>query len=384
MGRATALAVLLLLALPASVAAQDSDGDGLRDFFERKWGITDPQQPDSDGDGLIDSMEDNDRDRLSNLGEQRFRTNPADRDSDGDGRTDGNEDSDRDGRSNAREQDRRPVPLGIRPSLAFASSNYPKRKETCHTDRRSSAVLTCTFGDESSGTTIALFGDSHAAQWIPALDSAGARVGWKVVQLTKSSCPSATLDVRIQRKLDGGKTCQAWRQGVLQWLSDHPPDVVLVSNLSRYDLVRPDGRRVRTADRPAVWERGLAATLAALPPSSRVVVLADTPRMLGNVIACLRKHRSNISACASRRPRALASDVRPAERRASRAAGATYLSLNDLVCSYDPCPLIHGKVLAWRDQGHLTAMFSRSLWPSMRDRLRSATEGELRPTRKRR
>ncbi len=118
---ALALALLLLGALPA--AAADRDGDGLRDGFERRYGVTDPDRRDSDGDGVVDAAEDNDGDELGNLGEQRFGTHPGKRDSDGDGRADGREDHDRDGRSNAREQDQRPVPAGLRPSLAAAAKD---------------------------------------------------------------------------------------------------------------------------------------------------------------------------------------------------------------------------------------------------------------------
>ena len=100
-----------------SGAAGDRDGDGLRDSWEQRWGVTSASDADSDGDGLLDAAEDPDDDRLSNLGEQRFRTSPSRPDTDGDGIGDWREDSDRDGRRDGREQDRRPVPAGLRPSL---------------------------------------------------------------------------------------------------------------------------------------------------------------------------------------------------------------------------------------------------------------------------
>ncbi len=66
-GRAGALALMLLLAaVPA--AAADRDGDGLRDGFETKWGLTSPDDRDSDNDGVVDSAEDHDHDDLGDLG----------------------------------------------------------------------------------------------------------------------------------------------------------------------------------------------------------------------------------------------------------------------------------------------------------------------------
>lgn len=55
---------------------KDSDGDGLRDSDEMKWG-TDPLNPDSDGDGISDGNE-----------VHTYKTNPLSKDTDGDGMSD--------------------------------------------------------------------------------------------------------------------------------------------------------------------------------------------------------------------------------------------------------------------------------------------------------
>src|SRR3954466_11039762 len=79
----------------ASSTAVDSDGDGLTDAFEVRYGLN-PHSPDSDHDGLLDPAEDPDGDGLSNLGEQHFHTFPRNRDTDGDGVSDWHEDADGD------------------------------------------------------------------------------------------------------------------------------------------------------------------------------------------------------------------------------------------------------------------------------------------------
>ncbi len=86
---ATLAALLLTVLTTPGVLAADRDRDGLADWFERKYGVTSPDRKDSDWDGVIDAAEDNDGDRLSNLGEQRFGTHPGQPDSDGDGISDG-------------------------------------------------------------------------------------------------------------------------------------------------------------------------------------------------------------------------------------------------------------------------------------------------------
>ncbi len=177
LSRRGAPAVLLLMVLLGTLAATpvlaaDSDGDGLRDGFEARWGVTSPTSADSDGDGVIDAAEDSDGDRLSDLGEQRFRSDPGARDSDGDGRPDGREDHDRDGRSNAREQDQRPLPAGLRPSLARAAADLWKGERACNTRAGAADPRRCQFGDPASETTIAVIGDSKAVMLMPAFVSA--------------------------------------------------------------------------------------------------------------------------------------------------------------------------------------------------------------------
>ena len=185
-GAALGLVLLLLAALPA--AAADRDGDGLRDGFEARYGVTDPDRRDSDGDGVIDAAEDNDGDKLGNLGEQRFGTHPGKRDSDGDGRSDGREDKDGDGRSNAREQDQRPLPAGLRPSLAKAPDDITRYAATCGVRSGQAAVNRCVFGDPDAATTVVLMGDSKATMYLPPLIVASRQEGWRLVSLLKGRC----------------------------------------------------------------------------------------------------------------------------------------------------------------------------------------------------
>ena len=58
---------------------------------------------------------------------------------------------------------------------------------------------------------------------------------------------------------------------------------------------------------------------------------------------------------------------------------ALYDSIYDQICSYDPCPLVQGDVLMWRDGSHLSETFARVLQPSLKrvldDALATRAEG---------
>jgi hypothetical protein len=351
----------------AAVGGPDADGDGLTDAFESTWGVTDPARADSDGDGLIDAGEDLDADGLGGFGEQRFETDPGSPDSDGDGVLDGDEDGDGDERTDAQQQDERPLPEDLRPGLDMAwwdrSSSYDDR---CHNDALDADLHPCSFGTEDGEIRIALFGDSHALQWLPALSEAASEAGWHVTALTKAACPPA--QVEFGRKEPGAaESCATWRRRALARLAEDPPDVVLLTGAGRvYKILGDDGQRLPDDVALESWRRGLAVTLDELPIESQIVVLADTPFLQRNPVSCLGGSPHDLSACATPRASAIGRDLDEAEREAADAAGAAFESLNDLVCPYSPCPVVIGDVLLWRNADHITATFATLLEPSVR------------------
>ena len=362
------LASLWALALGSPAAAVDGDGDGLEDGFEARWGITEATSADSDGDGLIDAAEDHDRDGLSGHGEQRFGADPGDADSDDDGVLDGDEDSDGDSTSDALQQDRRRLPGDLRPSTEMAWWDRPDNyDDRCHNDAVDAELHACTFADTDSDVSVAIFGDSHALQWLPALVAAGQEEGWRVVAITKAACPPAQVEFG-RKEVGAADSCVTWRTEALAWLADEPPDVAILAGAGRgYRLVDGRGEQLDDEEALAEWQRGLAATLAALPEETKAIVLADTPRMRTNPASCLQADPSDMSACVTPRSAAIGLPIDDAERSAAEALGAAFRSLNGWVCPYDPCPVVIGDVLLWRNADHLTATFVERLAPAMRD-----------------
>ncbi len=371
-----ALALCVWPGASASAASPDRDGDGLKDAWEQRWGITSARDRDSDNDGILDAAEDPDGDGLSNLGEQRFRTSPTDADTDDDGTSDWREDSDRNGRRDGREQDRRRIPAGLRPSLRTALRDLPLRSRAgCHTKPYDAYIHPCVFGSTKGTVRITLFGDSHALQWLPALEKVARSQGWRVISLTKSACPA--VNVRYDHKSLSGDaaSCRTWRSRAERWIRSHRQDLVIVANSRGYKLLDSRGRRLTLAAANAAWEQGLGRTLDAMLSGARLLVLGDTPVPGRNVPACLRAHATNISACQRSRSDSLMPGRAAAERRAASEHGATFGSPIDSVCSYDPCPLIMGKVMMWRDKSHITATFSRQLAPMIRRLVLDALNG---------
>ena len=281
-------------------------------------------------------------------------------------RADGREDHDRDGRSNAREQDQRPVPAGLRPSLATAAKDFSPYRQDCQTWQGLSRVTTCTFGPAVADRTIVLLGDSHATMYISAMLPTLRQQSWHLTTMLKSGCPPLLgVHSRNNDEIDAGRSCREWRRKIFSRLQADPPDHILIAHSDAYALRTVDGRSIARAKRARAWKQGLERTLAALPASSRVLVIGDVPDNRGNPVRCLRRSRDDISACASPREPRSGRTIEAALRRAAADKGAAFRTLYSKICTYDPCPLVQGKVLVWRDEDHLSETFTRHLEPAV-------------------
>ncbi len=108
------------------------------------------------------------------------------------------------------------VPAATTPLDAQASTAYPAL-HGCHVDYGATAPASgCVFGDVAARRTVVLIGDSHAAQWFPALERLAQRERFRLVSWTKSGCPFA-LGVHIYLPALGRDytECLAWQQRVL-------------------------------------------------------------------------------------------------------------------------------------------------------------------------
>jgi hypothetical protein len=344
-------------------SADDADGDGLTTAFETLYGL-DPNNPDSNGNGIRDGAEDRDHDGLSNAGEQRFGTDPTKADSDGNGIDDWHEDSDHDGIPDGREQDARSLPDDLTPSLADARSDLPPSYAIgCHT-KEGREVRVCVFGDPQAMLRVVLFGDSHAAQWLAALDAVGKSQHWQILSITKSACPPPLVTVVVgnQPLTD----CDAWRRKALVRIAALAPDAVILAGMERYDLAR-HGVKVSRSSVLSMWRAGLGHTLDRLHAASpAVLLLGETPRMVNDAVSCLTAHREDISACDTSRAAAINMRYDALDGATASAHHALYRPIANVVCPYRPCPIIIDSHLIYRDAGHITATYSLVLAPAIR------------------
>jgi peptidoglycan/LPS O-acetylase OafA/YrhL len=255
-----------------------------------------------------------------------------------------------------------PVPANLTPSLSMARDDLPPIYDNgCHLPYNGVTPGTCAFGDTSSSTTVVLLGDSHAAQWFPALARAATKNHWRLLSFTKSACTPADIavwDPNLNREYT---ECAAWRSAVLQRIANEHPALVVVS-MSRGYVLAIDGRSAPLAEHRGAMQSAIARTLESLDAvSAKVALIAETPHQRLDPPVCLSAHMDDALDCATPLAQAIDVPFRDLEQRAAKAASATFVDATEWICPTDPCPVVIGHILVNRDMHHMTATFNRAL-----------------------
>jgi peptidoglycan/LPS O-acetylase OafA/YrhL len=259
------------------------------------------------------------------------------------------------------------VPKNLTPSLAKASRDVPLvYNDGCHLGFGQPAIAKhCSFGASRRAPEVALFGDSHAAQWFPALDALAEAGRIRLVSYTKSGCPSVEIGVLFTSTPDNVPypTCPVWRSRVIAALRSAPPAAIVVSNDPELPV---EGGGFPSS---AAWQKASKALLKKLPRRSKIVLIGATPLPGTAPSTCLSAHLANAAACDLKRARALPPALQRAEQRAAKSAKDHYLDVAEYMCNNTTCPAVIGHDLVYRDGSHLTATYAKSLAPVIKDEL---------------
>jgi len=221
---------------------------------------------------------------------------------------------------------------------------------------------TCLYANLASKTTIALFGDSHADFWFPAVERFAEREGWRLLSLTMSSCTPADLTVYNSIFKRIYSECTVWRDQAIARLIATRPAVILVTGTHGIAPVDASGRQLTGRALVQAWEAGMTRTLDRLiPAAGSVILLADTPASIVNPPACLSQHPTSILACSTPVGEAIDETWLAAEHKVVDQTGVGFIDPTYWVCPSSPCPPIIGNLLVYQNGGHLTATFAATL-----------------------
>ena len=234
------------------------------------------------------------------------------------------------------------------------------------------ATAPCVFGDRSSRTTVVLMGDSHAEHWLAAMDRIGRERGWRVVAMVKPACPVADVPQLVNARLKRDYTeCTEWRREKLRRIVAMRPAFVVLSSYDRYI----------GAVTPAVWQAGLRRTYSMLSNAGiATIALRDVPDAGFDVPSCLSRRASGApfsgKACEYKLSTGISRAGRAAQTQAARGLPRVALvDMTDRFCDRGGrCSVVKGGAVAYRDDDHLTATFSRNEAPVLGARIVAAVE----------
>ncbi|WP_243041749.1 acyltransferase family protein [Dyella sedimenti] len=230
---------------------------------------------------------------------------------------------------------------------------------------RSDRVAMCMFGQKNAKHTAVLMGDSTAGQWSPTLAEIFMRPDWRLIVLTKSSCPMVDVEFFDSRLGRNFTECTSWRTNAIEQIASLKPDIVVLGSVATSGFTRDQ------------WIDGTAKVLTRLSPAvGRIYMLRGTPHLSFDGPSCLAANESR--PIWLRTPQACAMSSREEHAQhvfdwlsetAARFVNVQMIDMNDAICPDGLCNAeLHGHII-FRDSQHLTASFAQSLAPELMKRM---------------
>lgn len=259
-----------------------------------------------------------------------------------------------------------------------AAAAFPARYMNCDAPSLERSVKECSFGDFGSSYNVVLFGDSHALQWLPALERIATKDGWRLVTLIKTACPAIQVTVYntvLKRKY---YECDAWRADALKRIIQLNPSLAIISSYVGYLLPQPGGSSISLAQ----WSAGTTNVFARLAKAGiPAVLIGDTPRPGFDVITRLSRltwRGSPKGECSIPRSLAVNEEIFAREKTdISRFTSARVVDFSDKICERSVCSCTKDGIPVYRDSHHLSAQFVKMLTPEIERALLNTGAAEV-------
>lgn len=243
------------------------------------------------------------------------------------------------------------VPFNLRPDLRNAHSDGPVAyADGCNVKTGFDEVhlSDCVYG--TSGPLVALFGDSHALQWLGALLPAVDKGGMRLALVTADACPPFD-----PTSLDYRDVCAEWHRLAVARINELRPDLIIASA----SISDPALQRHGAVETASLAIGRLGEELG----GAEVLWIVDTPALDLDPSACAAQDVNDITACSTPRVQALAPRTRALVYSAVVVNNWHLVDLSDYMCDSTECGIILGDIFLYRDDDHLTSTFASQFTP---------------------
>jgi len=214
----------------------------------------------------------------------------------------------------------------------------------CHLAVTESVLKPC-YGDENGkGPLIYLVGDSHAAQWVPALEVASRANIARFRFITKSSCPYVSLQLN--------KNCEKWIKNVTEDILTNKPSTVILSSMTNAQYFSP----LNEAAYSKLWLDNFRTLQNRIMQATQIVLIEDTPYSHFDSSECLLSRRASDCNFDLRQ-----SSLTQLLKSYSSAQEITVLSFNKYLCKQNQCTSGDSRINYYRDAHHISVGLSTRL-----------------------
>ena len=229
--------------------------------------------------------------------------------------------------------------------------------------------VTCEFGKPQGTHHIELVGNSHAGQWLPALEALAAGENWHVRTRLASRCALATTRQQVGGAAQNN-ACLRWVHRTVAGIIADRPDLVVMANRLSAPAVGATG-----SAGIAAYRQGYLDVLKQLAEAHiRVLIVRDTPASgdagLLSIPDCVAQHADDLTQCSGSRADWLPPDPSIAAEHALGDKNLTTVDLTDHLCGPTRCEGVVGGVIVYFDGSHMTATYARTLAPYLGNAIR--------------
>ncbi len=205
---------------------------------------------------------------------------------------------------------------------------------------------------------VAVVGNSHAGQWLSAIEAIAKTYHWEITTFVASQCAFADVAQHFPTPA-GSVACTNWARTVAKRIASGGFGLIIVASKV---AVTAEGFTLANSWTP--YQLGYEKVLKTLAAAHRrVLAIRDTPSPEINIPSCLASHTTDYTPCNGTPATWLPKDPLVAAMAAVHTPQMAMVDLTKYFCTSTVCDAAIGKIPVYLDGSHITATYSRTVVP---------------------